>query len=279
MSAQLQYIALRSDRPEELADFYREHFLLEDLGRSENGDIALTDGYFNLSIFNGPTDPRPIQPLARPERNIGFSHIGIHVDDLREFMMQLEEHGGMFKRLVAEEESPCRGEFRVLDPNGLAVSISTNHFGVTTSAGERRLPGIRHVALSVPNNDVVVDYYSDVFGFRATDAARDKNSGNPSRGTGDGNTAFQILVYPVTTSDVDPGVTLGPRHTRWGLNHFGWLVSDLEKALETLPEGSTSPRPASRGMAEWRGQDPDGNEFDLSQAKGYLVDVDTWVKA
>jgi len=65
---------------------------------------------------------------------------------------------------------------------------------------------------------------------------------------------------------------------RDGLNHFGWLVTDIEHFLDSLPEGCISKRPSSRPMAEYRGFDPDRNPFDVSQDKGYEIDVDRWVR-
>jgi catechol 2,3-dioxygenase-like lactoylglutathione lyase family enzyme len=138
--------------------------------------------------------------------------------------------------------------------------------------------------MSTPNRPAMSSFYQDVFGFRRQVSRGGGQMGlaggqRSGASVADGFTALQFLVYPVTTSDVDPSVTsLGPRHTRFGVNHFGWLVSDLELAVKVLPDGWASIRP-SRGMAEWRGLDPDGNEFDLSQTKGYQVDADVWARA
>jgi catechol 2,3-dioxygenase-like lactoylglutathione lyase family enzyme len=281
VNAHLQYIGVRSEQPQVLAEFYKEFFSLTELAKSEEGDVALTDGFFNLTILK----ERPYEPTnwSGPLTGLGYTHVGVAIDDLRQVLENIEKFAPPHTRLLSDKGGPFHGDYFVPDPNGLPVTISLSNFGVPELEGDRRLPAIRHVALSVPNNDGVVDFFTEVFGFREQarpeGAPPRSETGNPSRGIADGSTAFQILVYPVTTSDVDPGVTLGPRHARWGLNHFGFLVPDLEATLKALPAGSTSPRPSSRPMAEWRGTDPDGNEFDISSSKGYQIDANVWAKA
>ncbi|MEE2956429.1 MAG: VOC family protein [Pseudomonadota bacterium] len=53
-----------------------------------------------------------------------------------------------------------------------------------------------------------------------------------------------------------------------GLNHFGFVVDNNEEIFERYNEiGMKAPRkrPADRHYAEYRGFDPDGNNFDLSE--------------
>ena len=53
-----------------------------------------------------------------------------------------------------------------------------------------------------------------------------------------------------------------------GLNHFGFVVDNNEEIMERYNEiGMKAPRkrPADRHYAEYRGFDPDGNNFDLSE--------------
>ena len=53
-----------------------------------------------------------------------------------------------------------------------------------------------------------------------------------------------------------------------GLNHFGFVVDNNEKIFDRYNEiGMKAPRkrPADRHYAEYRGFDPDGNNFDLSE--------------
>ena len=65
-----------------------------------------------------------------------------------------------------------------------------------------------------------------------------------------------------------------------GINHYGFVVPNMEDMLAKLPsDGKTSKRPSIRPFAEWRTFDPDGNGIDISAQLGYEVGVDRWVRA
>src|SRR5205823_1400666 len=76
----------------------------------------------------------------------GLSHYGIEIDDIREVEAGLEEFAPDAD--IREEPGGLHhGEYRVFDPDGLAISLSAKSFHV---AGDTRaLPSIRHIALSV----------------------------------------------------------------------------------------------------------------------------------
>src|SRR5512145_292614 len=106
MESQIRYLAIVSERPEALAGFYSRYFSMRELGRSDSGDIALTDGFYNISLLK----PRNGEPL-------GISHFGLTIDDigavesrLRRFAPNTEVReleGGLF-----------RGDYMVTDPSG-----------------------------------------------------------------------------------------------------------------------------------------------------------------
>jgi catechol 2,3-dioxygenase-like lactoylglutathione lyase family enzyme len=53
-----------------------------------------------------------------------------------------------------------------------------------------------------------------------------------------------------------------------GINHFGWSVGDRAAVADRLvAAGVEEPkaRPSTRPFAEFRGVDPEGNQFDLSE--------------
>jgi hypothetical protein len=49
--ATLRYIAFLAQDPARLVDFYHRFLGTEELGRSPEGDISITDGYYNLTFF------------------------------------------------------------------------------------------------------------------------------------------------------------------------------------------------------------------------------------
>ena len=46
--ATLRYIAYLANEPEKLTEFYGRFLGTEELGRSAEGDISITDGHYNL---------------------------------------------------------------------------------------------------------------------------------------------------------------------------------------------------------------------------------------
>lgn len=258
MESQIRYLAIVSERPEVLAGFYSRYFSMRELGRSDGGDVALTDGFYNISIVK----PRDGEPR-------GISHFGVTIDDigavearLRQFAPSTEikkDEGGLF-----------HGDYLVRDPSGQTVALSSRQFH--TPVVERAFPCIRHLATCVSNNDEVLDFYVNVVGFRESTTSKKIRAQNRAvRWAADGATAMAILP---DRSRRDMNERESPKD---GLNHFGWLVNQIDDFLDSLPEGCISRRPSSRPMAEYRGFGPDRNPFDISQDKGYEIDIDRWV--
>src|SRR5919106_3339914 len=74
--ATLRYIAFLSEDPERLADFYHRFLGTKEIGRSAEGDISITDGYYNLTFF------KKRRALGELKMDLGLHHIGLEVDDL-----------------------------------------------------------------------------------------------------------------------------------------------------------------------------------------------------
>ena len=74
--AEIRYIASLSDNPDRLARFYGDYFGLTELGRSNEGDVSLTDGHYNFSVLK----MRP--ELKEPRNEIGLHHIGLQVESI-----------------------------------------------------------------------------------------------------------------------------------------------------------------------------------------------------
>ncbi len=50
MRPRIRYIALLSDSPDDQARFYGRYLDLQELGRSNEGDVSMTDGFFNITF-------------------------------------------------------------------------------------------------------------------------------------------------------------------------------------------------------------------------------------
>jgi len=267
LDARIRYISMVSENPEPLAAWYKQYFAMTELGRGDDGEIALTDGFYNLSI---------VKPHGE-DTALGLSHIGLEIDDIHEVEGRLEDFAP-HANLRGEPGGLFHGEYRVTDPNGHSVSLSTCHFNMPAEAN-RHFPNIRHVAFSTQKNQEILDFYMNVFGFREPTTSKRIHGVNDTRFSADGSTAMAILRYPVDQDAQEPAGGWTERHFKAGLNHIGFLVPDIQNFMAGLPKGSISDRPNTRPMTEFRVLDPETNEIDISQHKGYEVDVDVWEHA
>src|SRR5258707_6351914 len=78
MSNRIRYLAAISAEPARLAHYYVRYFGMRILAQSEEGDLSLTDGYFNLTCFK----LRPGLRELEPRMGIGLNHIGLQVDNI-----------------------------------------------------------------------------------------------------------------------------------------------------------------------------------------------------
>ena len=265
MRTHISYIAFLSDQPDRLAEHYSTYFGLKELGRSADGDVSMTDGFYNLSFLKRRKE------LGEANDEVGLHHFGLAIDDIHDFEGGLEEFAPQAD-VRAESGDVHHGEYRFTDPNGLTVSLSTKHFN--TLGQSQTHPSIHHLAVKVPDNDALLDFYGNLIGLNESEVSkRVRQRGGMARFAGDGSTAWAI--FRNGSSEDNEGAI-----NKEGVNHFGFVVPSLEEMLAKLPPyGKTSKRPADRPFAEWRTFDPDGNGMDISQQLGYEVDPDVWVRA
>jgi catechol 2,3-dioxygenase-like lactoylglutathione lyase family enzyme len=267
MEAHIRYLAIVAKEPEALAHWYATLFQTQPLGRTEAGDVSITDGYYHNSFF------RQRLELGTGWEQAGLHHIGVAVDDVAALERRLRAFDSE-ARLEAVAAGGVHGDLCVRDPIGYPISVSAGDFGVGNV--RRGVPGIRHVAFAIPATDRVIDFYTQVFGMRELPTShlrRQQHLGN--RFAGDGCTNLALHPYPPET-----GRELG-REPRVGLNHFGFLVPACGPILDELGVAAHGDyaRPANRPYAEYRIHDPEGNAVDISQLKGWEVDVDRWERA
>jgi hypothetical protein len=221
---------------------------------------------------------------------MGLSHFGIAVSDIHEVEANLEDYAPDAD-IQAEQGDLHHGEYRVVGPNGLPVSISTRNFGVSGDA--RRLPRIRHMALCMdPPNDPQAEFLVKVFGFREVSTSMQRRRDNvPVRFVGDGNINLALLAYGGTGfykagmekphEDVFRNDAERAINSRNGLQHFGFVVADAQAVMDAQPPElrQWNNTREARDMAEHRVFDPDLNAIDLSQRSGFEVDFDKWENA
>lgn len=260
--AQIRYLAALSEDPDRLAGFYGTRFGMSELGRSNEGDVSLSDGFYNFTVFKNRAG------LKEPRKEIGLHHIGLQVDSISEVRnryLKFNPRG----TIVPEPGGLHHGEVRIYDPEMNPVTLSERPFGVTDE--ERRFPRIVHIAFDAMLPETLMTFYCDVLGLREVASSFTYRSrGKLNRFCGDGTT--NLAIHPFYSEAIG-------HEQRFGVQHFGVLVDDIKDKLADL-EGDVplAKRPDDRPFAEFRLRDPDNNGVDLSQGSGWEVDFDKWDK-
>ena len=263
MPARIRYLAYLSDDPAALASFYCRHLDLDELARSADGDVAITDGFFDISFLKRRAS------LNEPNDRPGLHHIGLEVDSLAAIEANYRELKPNWP-VVKEPGGPHFGERRIYDPEGNPISLSERGFGLR--GGSNRFPRLRHIAFNALWPEGIFDFYAALFGLRELSASFERRrQGRLNRFAGDGWT--NLAIHPFYNDQEG-------HEARFGVNHVGFLVNDMEAKLDSFArEIAVAKRPDWRPYAEYRMRDPEGNGFDLSQKKGWEVDVDKWERA
>jgi catechol 2,3-dioxygenase-like lactoylglutathione lyase family enzyme len=263
--SQIRYLAMLCAEPAALAGFYGRSFGLQEIGRTDAGDVTLTDGGFNLTLFK----QRP--QLHEPRMETGLHHIGIAVENVDQTLARYRAFNPRGV-VIAESGDLQHGDVRIHDPECNPVTLSQRHFGLSGSGV--KTPRIAHIALNALDTELVLDFYRQVFGFRELfEAHREsrKRPGYRNKHVGDGHSNVAIQTF--YSDEVG-------HEARFGIAHFGILVGDSKAMAEVVQRGGATvkARPAHRTQSEIRMRDPEGNGCDLSQ-RGWEVDTDKWVRA
>ena len=262
--ATLRYIAFISENPETLTEFYRRFLGTDEIGRSPEGDISITDGFYNLTLFK----KRPALGEMRMEP--GLHYIGLEVDNLEEVngrYLAINPRG----MILQEPEDIHHGKIRIHDPECHPVSLSTQRFGVPEGK-EKSFPRIRHIAYNALDPETMLRFYTQVLGLREVPSSYERrNQGRDNRFCGDGKT--NLAIHPFYNR-------IEGHEARFGINHVGFLVNDMQAVMAELSSVlKIAPRPSTRPYAEFRFRDLEGNALDLSQTKGWEVDIGKWETA
>jgi catechol 2,3-dioxygenase-like lactoylglutathione lyase family enzyme len=277
--AQIRYLAAICKDPAAQAAFYIEEIGLMELGRSDTGDVSLTDGNFNFTLFRQRAD------LIEYRQDLGLHHLGVEVDNIDETVARYRQlvPGGVVLR---EPDNIHYGGVRIFDPESNPISLSDTGFGI--GAGERALPRIGHVAVHMLQPQRTGDFFISLFGMRELGTTKERRrQGKFNCFVGDGYTNLAMHPYYTNRSadgfdEYDrighDGTDESHEERRIGFHHFGFLMRDASQKAAQLSQGKAkvADRPAIRPYAEMRVVDPEGIGFDLTQRKGWEVDVDKW---
>jgi catechol 2,3-dioxygenase-like lactoylglutathione lyase family enzyme len=250
--SRISYIAIMCREPETLKDFYGRWFGFEEIQRLENGTIYLSDGALNMGLMKQDADN------GETNQQLGLHHIGFLVDSVE----QVRENLRQFDASATLEPRPASdpfAEFRTQDSEGIPIDVSEKGYGVP---GQKRIPGIRHIALANDDPQRKFEFYSQVLGMRDAPHGSVRSTRNTARYAGDGFINLALLKWPCT-------------EPRRGFNHFGILAPNPQELMYKITDVNPTrldTRPADR-FAEFRIWDPESNALDLSATKGFQVDT------
>jgi catechol 2,3-dioxygenase-like lactoylglutathione lyase family enzyme len=134
--AKIKHIALTTQDPDKVAAFYKEAFGLQEIRRSPNGAVFLTDGYINLAILNWKTEKDADVGTNGPNYS-GIHHLGFEVDELPAACEKLEK--AQATRLTQKPgldtamapRGPRNFEMKWAGPDGVVMDISHTGWDIT----------------------------------------------------------------------------------------------------------------------------------------------------
>ena len=248
----LRHIAFISAEPKKLSDFYQKYFGFEECKVFPSGSRMVIDPLFNLAFLQRAAVEIAEAGTHRAdgserELTIGIHHYGFMVDSLDQAVAKLP--AGLTRGTTPQISAGVGGpegarpaEVRFLDPWGNNVDLSSRGY---LGREEKKLPGVRLLAVQVPNPDEACEFYKSQFELevvgRDSDGALRLNDGT--------------VTLLLTKSQVRP---------KNGVQYFGIQVSDLAGVKKRLEDGGVAISEAAQGQVQFN--DPEGNQVVISQS-------------
>jgi catechol-2,3-dioxygenase len=110
--AHIQHLAIRTENPEKLAQYYEEVFGWSRLRTAQGGSVHLSDGHINIALLNTNGSPS------------GIDHFGVKIESLGEVEQGLSKYDTAIEGRPAERAA----EKRVSDPDGNQIDLSVRGF-------------------------------------------------------------------------------------------------------------------------------------------------------
>jgi catechol 2,3-dioxygenase-like lactoylglutathione lyase family enzyme len=250
--AKLRHIAFISKQPKVLSDFYQKHFGFEECKIFPSGSRMVIDPLFNLAFLQSRGDEAGAvvgthrADGAELERQPGIHHYGFLVDDLNQAVGKLPAnlHRGASPQVsagVGGPEGARPAEMRFVDPWGNNVDLSARGF---LGREERKLPGVRLLAVQVPDLAAACEFYQRQFDLELV-GWTDDGTVRLSDGT---------VTLLLTKSQVRP---------KNGVQYFGIQVDDLARTKERLQDDGVKVSDADSNQIQFT--DPEGNRVVVSQ--------------
>jgi catechol 2,3-dioxygenase-like lactoylglutathione lyase family enzyme len=254
--ARVKHMGIVCREPELLKDYYCRWFGFEELKRLPDGTVYLTDGYLNVGLLNENSE------LTEANSVLGLHHVGFRVESIEEITTRLKQFDASMEIEKRPENDPY-SQYRLRDPEGLHIDLSEQGYGVE---GEKRTPGIRHIATGTSDLERKLRLYEKVFGMREVEMNRGINeAGARTRGC----MADGFVNLCLVKRETDPR----------SMSHFGILMRRPDETIARLHEAyptRTELWEPERPGVEFHIRDLEHNAVSLSDKKGWEVDVGKW---
>jgi catechol 2,3-dioxygenase-like lactoylglutathione lyase family enzyme len=254
--AKIKHLAIICRDPDQVKEYYCRWFGFDELNRTPDGSVYLTDGYLNVGLLQKDSE------VAGDNADFGLHHIGFHVESIQEIKKRLKEYSPSIQLERRPKNDPY-SEWRIRDAETLAIDLSERGYGIY---GEKRIPGIRHIATGGSDPEKGLQFYEKIFAMREVEINRGSDAaGVRTRGC---------------VADGFVNICLVKRETNpKSASHFGILirnpgdvVSHIREAYPTRTELWEPERPG----VEFHIRDLEHNAVSLSDKKGWEVDVGKW---
>src|SRR5574341_97856 len=164
----LRHIAFISKEPKKISDFYQKYFGFEECKVFPSGSRMVIDPLFNLAFLQRAAVEVAVAGTHRAdgsetELTVGIHHYGFMVDSLDQAVAKLP--AGLTRGTTPQISAGVGGpegarpaEVRFIDPWGNNVDLSSRGY---LGREEKKLPGVRLLAVQVPNPDEACEFRSE----------------------------------------------------------------------------------------------------------------------
>jgi catechol 2,3-dioxygenase-like lactoylglutathione lyase family enzyme len=248
----LRHIAFISQEPKKLSDFYQKHFGFEECKVFPSGSRMVIDPLFNLAFLQSRGDQAGAvvgthrADGAELERLPAIHHYGFLVENLNEAVAKLPASlsrgtSPQVSAGVGGPEGARPAEIRFVDPWGNNVDLSARGF---LGREEKRLPGVRLLAVQVPDLAAACEFYQRQFDLEIV-GWTDDGTVRLSDGT---------VTLLLTKTQVRP---------KSGVQYFGIQVDDLVTVKKGLQDSGVTV--SEEGAEVIQFLDPERNRVVVSQ--------------
>ena len=186
MTSKLKHLAIVSDRPTLMCQFYTELFRLD--GTPPEADATagvMSDGYVGFNVNR-----------RAPGRPGGFDHFGFEVENVEDVRDRLRDDYSSIELSQRPSNRPFAG-MSMHDPAGNVFDLSqknmTNRTGLYVEEPTEHSRRVDHVVLRVVEADRAARFYADVFGLDEME----KGPSDPNTYLTDGNVTFVISPWRI----------------------------------------------------------------------------------